>query len=153
MPLFSLGPARLDVPLRHSDALRRAASPERLRAAAILCGGAFGALARAGLAEGWPSHGIWPWPTFTANLAGTVVLAWLVTRLSERVAPTRLWRPLLGTGLCGALTTFSTFQIETIRLAKDGHPGVAVAYAASSIVIGMTLAVGGSMLARRGRYG
>lgn len=76
-----------------------------------------------------------------------------MTRLSERVAPTRLWRPLLGTGLCGALTTFSAFQIETIRLAKDGRPGLAVAYVTASLLAGMALAAGGSVLARRGRYG
>jgi CrcB protein len=116
-------------------------------------GGAAGALARAGLASAWPPNGSWPWTTFAVNLAGTLLLAWLVTRLSERLAPTRLWRPFLGTGLCGALTTFSGFQIETIRLVRDGRPGLAVAYSAVSLAAGMALAAGGSVLARRGRYG
>ena len=96
--------------------------------------------------------GEWPWATFTVNLAGTVLLAWLTTRLSEMVAPTRHWRPLLGTGFCGALTTFSTLQVETIDLADDGHPGLAVAYATVSLAAGVTLAAAATVGARRRRY-
>jgi CrcB protein len=127
---------------------------ERLRVLAILAGGAFGALLRALTAEAIPhARGAWPWATFAVNVAGALILAWLTTRLTEVVAPSRYWRLLLGTGFCGALTTFSTFQVETIRLAKDGHPGTALAYAAVSMAVGMAVAVAGSVLARRHRYG
>jgi CrcB protein len=125
----------------------------RLRVLSILLGGAVGALARAGLGEALPQHGgSWPWATFIVNLAGALILGWLVTRLSERIAPTRYWRTLLGTGFCGALTTFSTFQIETIRLAKDGYIGEAVAYVALSLTLGMVCAIAGTVAARWGRY-
>jgi fluoride exporter len=69
------------------------------------------------------------------------------------VPPTRYWRLLVGTGFCGALTTFSTFQVETIRLARDGYGGLALSYAIASIAAGMAAAVGATVLARRHRYG
>jgi fluoride exporter len=129
-------------------------SVARLRVLAVLAGGAAGALARAGAGEALPhASGAWPWATFGVNLAGAFILAWSTTRLAERVAPTRYWRLLLGTGFCGALTTFSTFQVETIRLAGNGHAALAAAYAVVSIALGMALAVAGTLLARRGRYG
>lgn len=124
-----------------------------VRAAAVMLGGAAGALARAGVAEALPHEaGEWPWATFLVNLAGTVLLAWLTTRLTEMVAPTRFWRFLLGTGVCGALTTFSTFQIETIRLAREDVM-LAAGYAAASMLAGMALAVAATVVARRRRYG
>jgi CrcB protein len=126
----------------------------RVRAAAIMLGGAAGALARAGLAEALPHEaGKWPWATFLVNLAGTVVLAWMTTRLTEMVAPTRFWRFLLGTGFCGALTTFSTFQVETIRLARDSGGALAGSYALASLAAGMALAAAATVVARRRRYG
>jgi CrcB protein len=126
----------------------------QLRAVAILSGGALGALARAGLAELFPAHaGQWPWGTFIANQLGALLLGWLSTELAEVVVPTRLWRPLLGTGLCGALTTFSAFQVETIQIARHDRPGLAAAYAVVSIAVGMACAVGGSVYARRKAYG
>lgn len=129
-------------------------SVAQLRTLSILAGGAVGALARAGVAEAIPhGPGELPWATFAVNLAGVMVLAWATTRLSEMVAPTRYWRFLIGTGFCGALTTFSTFQIETISLAKDGHVAVALGYAASSLVAGMALAAAATVIARRRRYG
>jgi fluoride exporter len=121
---------------------------------AILTGGALGALARAGLAEAFPAGaGEWPWGTFIANQFGALLLAWLATELAEVVVPTRLWRPLLGTGLCGALTTFSAFQVETIEIARHDRPGLAAAYAVVSIAVGLACAVAGSVYARRRAYG
>jgi CrcB protein len=128
-------------------------SVARVRAAAVLTGGAVGTLARAGVAEALPRRpGEWPWATFIVNLFGALLLGWLLTRLAERVAPRRYWRFLLGTGFCGAVTTFSTFQIETFDLVRTGHAGVAISYALGSIVAGMAVAVLGVMVARWGRH-
>jgi fluoride exporter len=129
-------------------------SAAQLTGVAILAGGAVGALARAGVSRGLHAHaGAWPWATFIVNIVGALILAWLTTRLTEVAAPTRYWRPLIGTGFCGALTTFSTFQVETIRLARDGHALLALAYAAASIAVGMAAAVGATVAVRRRRYG
>lgn len=125
-----------------------------LRLVSIVVGGAAGALARAAVGEALPhTGGEWPWATFSVNLLGALFLGWLTTRLGEMVAPTRYWRFLLGTGFCGALTTFSTFQVEVITLAKNGRPGLAVGYAAASLAAGMAVAVGATTVARRRRYG
>jgi CrcB protein len=123
------------------------------RVAAIMAGGAIGTLARAGLAEALPPRaGQWPWATFIVNLAGAFILGWLLTRLAERTAPSRNWRFFAGTGFCGALTTFSTFQIETFKFARDGHISLAVGYPVTSICAGMALAVAGVLIARWGRH-
>ena len=129
-------------------------SVARVRLLAVLAGGGLGTLARAGMAEALPAPpGSWPWATFSANIAGALLLAWLTTRLTEMAAPERYARYLLGTGFCGALTTFSTLQVETIDLAKSGHIGVAAAYAAASLAAGMVAATLATILARRRRYG
>lgn len=126
----------------------------RVRLLAVLAGGGLGALARAGMAEALPARpGSWPWATFSANIAGALLLAWLTTRLTEMAAPARYAHFLLGTGFCGALTTFSTLQVETIRLAKSGHVGMAAAYVAASLAAGMLAAVLATVVARRRRYG
>jgi fluoride exporter len=123
------------------------------RLAAIMAGGAIGTLARAGLAEAFPHRaGQWPWATFAANLAGAFILGWLLTRLAERAAPSRYWRLFAGTGFCGALTTFSTFQIETFQFLRDGDVALALGYTLTSIAAGMALAIGGALLARWGRH-
>lgn len=125
-----------------------------LRTASILAGGAAGALVRAGVGWALPVRaGHWPWATFAVNVAGALMLAWVTTRLAEMVAPTRYWRLLLGTGFCGALTTFSTFQVETIRLARDGHVALGAAYATASMAVGLAAAIAATVLARRHRYG
>lgn len=135
-------------------AARRGATAAPLSAVAIMAGGALGALARAGLADAFPAApGEWPWGTFIANQLGALILAWVATELAEVVVPTVLWRPLIGTGFCGALTTFSAFQVETIDIAREGEPGLAVAYATASMAVGLVAAVAGTVAARRGRYG
>jgi len=128
-------------------------SAEQARITVIVAGGAIGTLARAGLAQAVPHRaGHWPWATFIANLAGAFILGWLLTRLAERTSPSRHWRAFAGTGFCGALTTFSAFQVETFQFAHDGDAVLAVAYPLVSILAGMALAVLGVLISRWGRH-
>jgi fluoride exporter len=104
---------------------------------AIACGGALGALARIGVAQAFPSSaGRWPWATFAVNIAGALMLGYFVTRLQERLPVSTLRRPLLGTGLCGALTTFSTVQIELLKMADHHRYGLAGGYLIASVLGG-----------------
>jgi fluoride exporter len=120
--------------------------------AAIFAGGFLGALARVLLIEVAPvMPGSWPWATFAANIAGTLLLGYFVTRLQERLPVSAYRRPLLGTGLCGALTTFSTMQLEVLRMLSDGRTGLAVAYVLTSIGVGFVGVFLATALVRRVR--
>ncbi|BBX17689.1 fluoride efflux transporter CrcB [Mycolicibacterium duvalii] len=120
--------------------------------AAVFAGGALGTLARAGLEElAAPDPGHWPWPTFTANIVGAFLLGWFVTRLLERLPPSSYRRPLLGTGFCGGLTTFSTMQVETLKMLEHGHYGLAVGYTCASLGAGLVTVALATALARRAR--
>jgi len=111
---------------------------DRRLQAAVFAGGVAGALARAGLADAFPWNGRgWPWPTFALNVGGTLLLGYLATRLQERLPPSTYRRPLLGTGFCGALTTFSTFQLELVDLGRHGAGATAAGYAAASLLVGL----------------
>ena len=125
----------------------------QMRTAVIAAGGIVGTLSRAGVAEALPHRsGAWPWATFIVNLGGAFILGWLLTRLAERTAPSRHWRFLAGTGFCGALTTFSTFEVETFQFVRDGDLVLAVSYAVVSITAGMLVAIAAVLLARWGRH-
>lgn len=114
-----------------------AVRPSRSELIAVFAGGCVGALARAAVAEWLPRDaGAWPWATLLVNVAGAALLGWAVTRLQERMPPTRYWRPLIGTGLCGALTTFSTLQFELVDLVDAGRAAVAIGYGAASLAAG-----------------
>ena len=111
--------------------------PDRQEIAAIAAGGAVGALLRVALARHYASGpGSWPWVTFAVNLAGAFLLGYFVTRLQERLPLSAYRRPLLGTGFCGALTTFSTMQLELLHMLDGHHYGLAAGYAAASLAAG-----------------
>lgn len=118
----------------------------------MFAGGALGTLARAGLAQLLavaPGH--WPWPTFIVNIVGAVLLGYFSTRLLERLPVSAYRRPLLGTGLCGGLTTFSTMQVETIGMLEHGHYALATGYTVASIVAGLLAVQVTTALVRRVR--
>jgi CrcB protein len=119
---------------------------------AIAVGGAVGALARVGLVRAFPAApGTWPWVTFSVNVAGAFVLGYLITRLQERLPLSTYRRPLAGTGFCGAFTTFSTMQVELLRMVDRHDYGLAAGYAAASIVAGYLAVYASTALVRRVR--
>lgn len=120
--------------------------------AAIFAGGFVGAVARAALLEAFPYRaGTWPWATFVANIAGAFALGYFTTRLQERLPVSAYRRPLLGTGLCGALTTFSTMQLELMRMLDLERIGLAIAYALVSGAAGFLAVAVATNLVRRAR--
>jgi len=110
---------------------------DRREMAAIFLGGAAGALARTALDRlGAGDAPAWPWITFVVNLTGAFLLGYFVTRLQERLPLSAYRRPFLGTGLCGALTTFSTMQVELLEILDAHRYGLAIGYAAATIAAG-----------------
>lgn len=120
--------------------------------AAIFAGGFVGAVARAELAEALPDHsGRWPWATFIVNVVGAALLGYFTTRLQERLPVSAYRRPLLGTGLCGALTTFSTMQVELLQMLDGNRTGLALAYAVLSVLAGFLAVAATTNFVRRAR--
>lgn len=120
---------------------------------ATAAGGALGALTRVELDRLFPpTRGGWPWTTFLINVAGAVLLGYLASRLVERLPPSTYPRPFAGTGLCGALTTFSTFQLELVQLVREEHFWLAGSYAAASVACGLVSVFVASRTVRRARW-
>ena len=110
---------------------------DRGEIAAIFAGGAIGTLLRAALSEAFPLPATaWPWPIFAVNIVAAFLLGYSVTRLQERLPLSSYRRPLLGTGLCGGLSTFSTMQVEILKMIDAHDWGLATGYAAASIAAG-----------------
>ncbi|GAA2856323.1 fluoride efflux transporter CrcB [Streptosporangium fragile] len=85
---------------------------------------------------------VFPWGTFTVNMAGSALLGFLLA------LPADAWvTALVGTGFCGALTTYSTFAYETVRLAGSGARLAAALNIAGSLVGGLGAAWCGTVLA------
>jgi fluoride exporter len=125
---------------------------DRLELAAVFAGGVAGAIARAAVGELLASGGpAWPWATVAVNVAGAFALGYLTTRLQERLPLSAYRRPLLGTGLCGGLTTFSTMQVELLQMLDAGRAGMALAYAAVSVAAGFAGVAVATNLVRRAR--
>ncbi|MGW7042829.1 fluoride efflux transporter CrcB [Streptomyces avermitilis] len=90
---------------------------------------------------------LFPWGTFAVNVTGCLVLGLLTGAASAGVASSHL-QLLLGTGLCGALTTYSTFSYETLRLTETGAGFYAAANAIASVAAGLGAAFAGVWFAQ-----
>ena len=118
----------------------------------MFLGGFIGALLRASLAQSaGVASGHWPWATFAVNIAGALLLGFLITHLQERQPPSMYRRSLLGSGLCGALTTFSTMMVEVLAMMRAAHWALALGYAAASIGCGMLAILLSTKSVRRAR--
>lgn len=95
----------------------------------VMLGGAAGAVLRYAADRALPA-GWLPWGTLAANVAGSFTLGLLAGVTGGLAA-------LLGTGLCGALTTYSTFGHQTVELAEQRQPGRALAYVSVSLSAGL----------------
>jgi fluoride exporter len=134
-------------PFEHTRPPRR----PRLRGDVLLViflGGCFGGWARYGITSTWPTRtGRFPWATLSVNVAGAFILTLVIIAAAEIVS-TRYLRPLLGTGFCGAFTTFSAIAVTTDLLFAHHHPRTAVLYLAASITAGLAAASFGLVLGR-----
>ncbi|MCZ1004484.1 fluoride efflux transporter CrcB [Streptomyces mirabilis] len=80
---------------------------------------------------------VFPWGTFAVNVVGCLILGLLTGAVAAGTAGSHL-QLFLGTGLCGALTTYSTFSYETLRLTETG----AGFYAAANVLVSVTAGLG-----------
>ena len=116
---------------------------------AVATGGAVGSLARWGLSMALPHQGAqWPWSTLLANLSGALLLGMLVAFVELR-SPHRLVRPVLGIGVLGGWTTFSTWMTDAASMASAGAVLVAGAYLLVTLAGGLMAAAAGMLLVRR----
>lgn len=107
--------------------------------ALVAVGGTLGTAARALLGRALPDGSV-PWSTLVANLGGAFlfgVLLEFLALVSTDGVPHRGWRLFLGTGFLGGLTTYSALAVGTDAVARAGRPGLALGYAAGTVVGGL----------------
>lgn len=142
------------------EALPARPLPTPVAVGAVALGGVVGSLARAWASTALPHQAsAWPWATLLVNISGSGLLALVLVALAERFPRSRLARPLLGTGVLGGYTTFSTFSLDFVQLASHGRPVVAFAYVVASVagataaaVVGLSLARAADRLSDPGRW-
>lgn len=106
---------------------------------AVFVGGAVGAPARYLLDRFVSARtaSAFPWGTFCVNVIGSFILGAAAAGMDGTAYA------LVGTGFCGALTTFSTFSFEAWRLAETGRLQTALAYVGASVLVGVLAAAAG----------
>lgn len=116
----------------------------------IAVGGAAGAVTRY-LVDGWVSErtgGAFPYGTLVVNLSGAFLLGLLATLALERSVLPATIRPTVLVGFIGAYTTFSTWMLESWRLAEQGALLGSVVNIVGSVVLGLVALGGGIVVGR-----
>ncbi|MGO4613582.1 fluoride efflux transporter CrcB [Nocardia sp. 2YAB30] len=117
----------------------------------VAAGGAFGALARYGLAQWLPArHGHVPWATFLTNVIGCFLIGVLMVAVTEIWAAHPLVRLFLGVGVLGGFTTFSTYVNEIRDLLRLDTIAVAFGYLAGTLVCALLATLAAMWLTRAG---
>ncbi|MBO8156806.1 MAG: CrcB family protein [Bacillaceae bacterium] len=105
----------------------------------LALGGAIGSLLRYGVSVIIPDTGGFPYPTMTVNLIGCFLLPFIIN--GNWLTPHL--RKIVGTGVIGSFTTFSTFSVESIHLITSGHLRFFLTYTGISIFAGICLSAFG----------
>ncbi len=146
-------PLPLDSDLEVDEGTARAPRPVHVSPAYLVLvalGGAVGTAAREALTLAVPSLGAFPLAVFGINLLGAFLLGVLLESLVRRgpdVGTRRALRLLLGTGVLGGFTTYSTLATDAASLIAGGQAAVGVAYALATLVLGALATWGGIRLA------
>ena len=116
----------------------------------VMLGGAVGAGARhlvgsALLAALGPDY---PWGTLTVNIVGGLLMGLLAGTLIRHGSAGEPLRLLLGVGVLGGFTTFSSFSLEIVTMASRGAAGMALGYALLSVIGAVAALLGGLSLAK-----
>lgn len=116
---------------------------------AVAVGGVIGAEARYGVSVAVP-HGPtgWPWSILLINVSGCLLIGGLMAVITELMEVHPLVRPLLGVGVLGGYTTFSTYTTDVLTLVQSGELLVAVGYVIATPVLAVLAASAGLSLAR-----
>jgi fluoride exporter len=116
----------------------------------VLVGGAIGAPLRyvTDLFVQSRHDSVFPWGTFAVNVVGSLILGATAGAVTNADGPTWVLT-LVGTGFCGALTTFSTFQVELLGMLDADRAGLALTYAAASLAAGCLGVAAAINLSRR----
>ncbi len=120
----------------------------------VFAGGCLGTLGRYGVSVLLPVTGGWPLATLTVNLTGAFLLAYLLERLTgsgPEPAERRRIRLLVGSGVLGGYTTYSTLAVETVELIDAGSLATAGGYVLVTMAGGLTAAIAGFAVATRSR--
>ena len=117
---------------------------------ALALGGALGAIARYWIGGGLNQSGqlTFPLGTLSVNVLGSFFMGGLYIYLSERPELSEAYRHLVLTGFLGALTTFSTFSLETLLLIEQGHYNIALFNVMASVMFCLGAAYLGISLAK-----
>jgi CrcB protein len=119
----------------------------------VAAGGAVGTSARYLITQAAPPAAQ-PWSVLTINIVGALLLGILLEALARRGPDRgrlRTYRLLLGTGLLGGLTTYSTLAVDLMRFLQTGSVNAAIGYGLSSLLLGVAAAALGIRLAGRAR--
>jgi fluoride exporter len=106
----------------------------------ILLGGACGTGCRYGMSlliTGWLGARAFPWATIVINVTGSFLIGLIAELYHAQVFTSATWRLALVTGLLGGYTTFSAFSLENLQMLRNGAVGSALAYAVSSVALGV----------------
>ncbi|WP_295012614.1 CrcB family protein [uncultured Microbacterium sp.] len=118
--------------------------------AVVFLGGSAGAAAREGITLLFPAAGGMPWAVFAINVSGAFLLGALLETLARRgpdEGRRRLLRLLLGTGVLGGYTTYSSFATDTAGLLAHGAALTGVVYALATVLLGAAATGAGIALA------